>query len=68
MRHWLLATVLALLTLPAHAGPLRDRLAELLPQARSHREINVDLGEDAAYTGAVDAFLRSVDARWPVAR
>ncbi|MBT0962834.1 alpha/beta hydrolase [Denitromonas iodatirespirans] len=51
----------------AAAKPLGMRV-EILPQARSHREINVDLGNDAAYTGAVDAFLRSVDARWPVAR
>ena len=49
------------------ARPLGMRV-EILPQARSHREINVDLGSDAAYTGAVDAFLRSVDTRWPVAR
>ncbi len=39
---------------------------DVLPQARSHRQINVDLGEDVAYTGAVDAFLRSVDGQWPV--
>lgn len=51
----------------AVARPLGMRV-EILPQARSHREINVDLGRDSAYTGAVDAFLRSVDARWPAAR
>lgn len=51
----------------AATRPLGMRV-EVLPQARSHREINVDLGDDAAYTGAVDAFLRSVNARWPIAR
>ncbi|MFV0663082.1 hypothetical protein [Denitromonas sp.] len=51
----------------AAATPLGMRI-DILPQARSHREINVDLGRNTAYTGTVDAFLRSVDARWPVAR
>ncbi|TVT76699.1 MAG: alpha/beta hydrolase [Denitromonas halophila] len=49
----------------AAARPL-GMSVEILRQARSHREINVDLGDDAAYTRAVDAFLRHVDARWPV--
>jgi len=31
--------------------------AEVLEQAKSHREINLQLGADAAYTGAVQAFL-----------
>ena len=33
-------------------------LAEVLPEAKSHEEINADLGQDAAYTAAVDAFLQ----------
>ena len=34
--------------------------AELLPQPLSHREINVTLGEDNAYTRAVERFLHSL--------
>jgi arylformamidase len=33
---------------------------ELLPQARSHREINVELGEDSDYTRQVEAFMASL--------
>jgi hypothetical protein len=35
--------------------------AERLPQARSHAEINRDLGLPGAYTEAVERFLRSLD-------
>jgi acetyl esterase/lipase len=38
----------------AHALGVR---AQVLPQARSHGEINADLGLPGAYTDAVDAFL-----------
>ena len=34
--------------------------AEVLPQALSHRDINVQLGEENAYTQAVERFLRSL--------
>ena len=34
--------------------------AEVLEQAKSHREINLQLGADAAYTQAVQAFLDSL--------
>ena len=34
--------------------------AQLLPEALSHREINVMLGEANAYTRAVEEFLHSV--------
>lgn len=37
--------------------------AEVLEQARSHRDINLLLGADPAYTGAVQAFLDSLGAR-----
>lgn len=37
--------------------------AELLPQALSHRDINVQLGEENAYTQAVERFLRSLGLR-----
>ena len=37
--------------------------AELLPQALSHRDINVQLGEENAYTQAVEEFLRSLGLR-----
>jgi acetyl esterase/lipase len=40
---------------------------ELLPVALSHRAINNDLGEPGDYTARVDAFLRRIDPRWPVA-
>jgi len=34
--------------------------AEVLEQAKSHREINLQLGSDSAYTGAVQAFIDSL--------
>ncbi|MDF1484902.1 alpha/beta hydrolase [Ramlibacter sp. H39-3-26] len=34
--------------------------AELLPQAKSHRDINDDLGAPGDYTGAVDRFVASL--------
>ena len=34
--------------------------AEVLEQARSHREINLQLGADSAYTGALQAFIDSL--------
>lgn len=37
--------------------------AEVLPQARSHREINVELGEDSDYTRQVEAFMASLSPR-----
>lgn len=37
--------------------------AEVLPQARSHGEINADLGLPGAYTDAVDAFLDGLPSR-----
>ena len=37
--------------------------AELLPQALSHRDINVQVGEENAYTRAVERFLRSLGVR-----
>jgi arylformamidase len=37
--------------------------AELLPQALSHRDINVRLGEENGYTLAVERFLRSLGLR-----
>ncbi len=46
----------------AAAQRLRVR-AEVLPQPRSHGEINVELGQPGAYTDAVDAFLASVAPR-----
>lgn len=36
--------------------------ASVLPQDLSHRDINLQLGEPGAYTGAVESFLRSLDA------
>lgn len=44
----------------AAARLLRVR-AELLPQALSHRNVNVTLGQAGAYTEAVDTFLASLD-------
>lgn len=41
----------------AKAGGAR---AEVLEQAKSHREINLQLGADSAYTGAVQAFIDSL--------
>jgi acetyl esterase/lipase len=35
--------------------------AEVLPEAKSHGEINGELGAPGAYTSAVDAFLASLD-------
>lgn len=35
--------------------------ATVLPQALSHRELNVELGAPGAYTAAVDSFIRSLD-------
>ncbi len=35
--------------------------ASVLPQDLSHRDINLQLGEPGAYSGAVEAFLRSLD-------
>lgn len=43
-----------------HAGGAR---AEVLEQAKSHREINLQLGADSAYTGAVQAFIDSLPPR-----
>ncbi len=40
-----------------HAGGAR---AEVLEQAKSHREINLELGADPAYTRAVQSFLDSL--------
>lgn len=37
--------------------------AELLPKPLDHAAINRDLGRDAAYTGDIDAFLRSAGLR-----
>lgn len=37
------------------------RRAELLPQAKSHGEINDELGLPGAYTDAVEAFMASLD-------
>jgi len=34
----------------------------VLPQDLSHGEVNARVGTAAAHTGAIDAFLRSVDA------
>jgi acetyl esterase/lipase len=34
--------------------------AEVLEEAKSHREINLQLGADSAYTGAVQAFIDSL--------
>lgn len=44
----------------AHALGVR---AQVLPQARSHGEINADLGLPGAYTAAVDAFLDDLPRR-----
>lgn len=44
----------------ARAGSLGVR-AELLPQAKSHGEINEQLGLPGAYTAAVERFLASLD-------
>ena len=35
--------------------------AQLLPEQLSHREVNVDLGEDNTYTRNVEAFLATLD-------
>lgn len=35
--------------------------AQVLPEAMSHREINVDLGQDSDYTRAVEHFLGTLD-------
>lgn len=43
------------------AQPLGMRVA-VLPQDRTHAQINDDLGEPGAYTDAVEDFLRSLDA------
>lgn len=40
-----------------------DSRAQVLALAMSHREINQLLGQEASYTGQVDAFLRSLDTR-----
>lgn len=45
----------------AKAMPLGMRVT-VLPQDRSHAEINDDLGQRGAYTEAVEDFLRSLDA------
>ena len=37
--------------------------AELLPRALSHGEINDRLGDDPAYTAAVERFLATLSAR-----
>lgn len=42
------------------ASPLGMRV-EVLPQDRTHAEINDDLGQPGAYTEAVEGFLRSLD-------
>ncbi len=44
------------------AHRLRVR-AEVLPQARTHEQINADLGQPGAYTDAVDAFLDGLPPR-----
>jgi arylformamidase len=44
----------------AKATPLGMRVT-VLPQDRSHAEINDDLGQPGAYTEAVEDFLRSLD-------
>ncbi|NGZ84123.1 alpha/beta hydrolase [Duganella aceris] len=44
----------------ARAGALGMR-AQVLPQDKSHREINETLGQPGAYTTAVEAFLASLD-------
>ncbi len=43
-----------------------DMVFDVLPIAKTHREINTDLGKDPAYTRQVDAFLRGIDPHWPV--
>lgn len=45
----------------AKATPLGMRVS-VLPQDRTHAEINDDLGQPSAYTEAVEDFLRSLDA------
>jgi acetyl esterase/lipase len=50
----------AAMQLAARAKPLGVR-AEVLTAAKSHREINEQLGADAVYTSAVDRFLGSLD-------
>jgi acetyl esterase/lipase len=47
----------------ADAARARGVRAQVLPQARSHGEINADLGLPGAYTNAVDAFLDAVPPR-----
>ncbi|WP_342116590.1 alpha/beta hydrolase [Pseudoduganella sp. OTU4001] len=51
----------------AHAFAARAQAAgvraEVLEQAKSHRDINLQLGADPAYTGAVQTFLDSLGAR-----
>lgn len=42
--------------------------AEVVPEAKSHREINVELGADRDYTAIVDAFLSSLDPALRVAQ
>ncbi|MBW8822937.1 MAG: alpha/beta hydrolase [Xanthomonadales bacterium] len=37
--------------------------ADVLPQARTHGEINADLGQPGAYTAAVDAFIDGLPSR-----
>jgi acetyl esterase/lipase len=50
----------AAMRLAAQAKALGVR-AEVLSEAKSHREINEQLGADVAYTSAVDRFLASLD-------
>ncbi|WP_230412409.1 alpha/beta hydrolase [Undibacterium hunanense] len=40
-------------------------LAQTLPQAMSHADINKTLGQDSAYTAAVDRFLKAADSSLP---
>lgn len=40
-------------------------MAQTLPQAMSHADINKTLGQDSAYTAAVDRFLKEVDSSLP---
>lgn len=40
----------------------RGKVAQLLPQQRTHREINTELGLPGAYTEAVERFMAGLDA------
>jgi arylformamidase len=45
----------------AHAASAKHIRVEVIEQALSHSEINGTLGKESAYTGSVEAFLKSLD-------